>query len=277
MAHGPDLALGVPAGIQHGDVGSKDLVPREGVKVDLEQLDVDGAMRGICHAVDAHQGAGVVGDLGDGLDVVDGAQDVARVGAGNQPGLVRQQGLEVLGQELRAGLALRLPPPDDEALALGQVQPRLDVGLVVEDGDDNLVAGPELERVRQVPEQLGGGGAKGDLVHVGVDEASALLKGRLVAAVGLLADLVGGAELDVAVDEIVPDGVDDTAQDLAPAGVVHEDLVPVEGREHVPNSSLVERHGSQRIDKGVRSAQESVPGREKWVIVLEDVLEAKGA
>ena len=109
--------------------------------------------------------------------------------------------------------------------------------------DDNLVPRAEAQGTRQVAQQLRRRRAKDDLVDAGVDEVGAGLVGCGVPVSRLLADGVGGTELDVAAAEIVTDGVDDGTERLAAAGVVEEDLVLLEGWELGPDGVYVEGHG----------------------------------
>lgn len=75
-------------GVQTRDVGAVDFVPGEGVEIYAPVADVDGAVGGVGDGVDAEEGAGdFVNDSGEGFDVVDRAQDVACVGAGEEFGL----------------------------------------------------------------------------------------------------------------------------------------------------------------------------------------------
>jgi hypothetical protein len=131
-----------------------DLVPGQGVQVDAEVLDVDSVVRRIANAVDADQDVGVVvvDGGGDGLDIVDGAENVACVGASHQTGFVREEGSEVRGQEFgvgsgAGGVLVGLPPLEDEFLALGEVHPWCDVRLMVEEGHNQLIAFLELQGV----------------------------------------------------------------------------------------------------------------------------------
>jgi len=73
------------------------LVPRKRIEINPELLDVDLAVGRVGDGVNADERIGVpaVHLLGDGLDVVDGAEDVAGVGAGDQSGPVTEQAVEV--------------------------------------------------------------------------------------------------------------------------------------------------------------------------------------
>lgn len=64
-----------------------DFVPREGIEVNTKFLDIDFAVGCVGHAIDADKGPPAVGvdRVCDGLDVVDSAQDVARMREGHEP------------------------------------------------------------------------------------------------------------------------------------------------------------------------------------------------
>lgn len=127
------------------------LVPRKAVNIHRQCLDINRPVGSISHAVDAHECLVFlrVHRIRDGLDVVYRAEDVARVRQGHKASLVRQEVLEVSHLELRrrcieAGLR-REPPFQDQLLSLGEVDPRGDVCLVVDLGDDDLISVAEVE------------------------------------------------------------------------------------------------------------------------------------
>ena len=125
------VRLGAPARVEHGDVWPVCLVPRKGVKVDTQGLDVDRPVWSIGDAINANEGADPVGHRGNGFDVCYGPEDVACVRARNQPRLGREELFQVLGQQFRIRPRGRLPPLQSQALPFGQVDPRGYVGLVV--------------------------------------------------------------------------------------------------------------------------------------------------
>jgi len=93
--------------------------------------------------------------LRDGLDVVDGAEDVGGVRAGDQFGLRRHQLLQdgEVHRWIRRGFGG--PPFQIEVLLLGDIDPGGEVGFVVEFRADDLVAGGEFQGEGEVTEQLG--------------------------------------------------------------------------------------------------------------------------
>ena len=83
VAESPERGFCARRCVQDRDVRAVYFVPAEAVEVYAEGFDVDEAVRGECHAIDAEHSAGDGVDcVCDGADVVDAAEDVARVRAG---------------------------------------------------------------------------------------------------------------------------------------------------------------------------------------------------
>ncbi|KAB8343011.1 hypothetical protein FH972_022605 [Carpinus fangiana] len=146
----------------------------------------------------------------------DGAQDVARVGAGDEACLGGQQGLKGVGGELRVrgrGCG-RLPPLELQLEVLGEGDPGGNVGFVVEGAADDLGAGREVRAQSrgEVAEELGGGGTDDSLVGAAVDVVCGCLDAGVVAFCGSLADPVGRTELDVVLEKVVFDAGTMSAQ-----------------------------------------------------------------
>lgn len=202
VSEGLDVLLRRLARVQHGDVRTVHLVPRESVEVDPERLDVDPPVRREAHAVNAKQSTRFVDRIRDGFDVVDPPQDIAHVRARYELDLGAQQRLEILGGKFQLGLRGR-PPLDRQVEAIREVDPGLDVRLVLHLGEDDLGALGDLQRRGEVHEELGGGGAEHDLVPARVH----VLCGRLVAffvfCVGDGAGVVGCAELDIGLGQVL--------------------------------------------------------------------------
>lgn len=103
----------------------------------------------------------------DPLQIMNRPQHIRRMRARHQPCLFAQQALQPPRREPRAERLLlfpflwgRPPPLHDQGLPLGEVEPRRDVGLVIDGGEDELVARPEDEGGGGVAEELGRGGAE---------------------------------------------------------------------------------------------------------------------
>ena len=117
-------------------------------------------MRRARYPVHAEHRAGHLVDLvRDRAHVVDGAEQVAHVRARDEAGARREQGRE--GRDVEFGV-LRIcsrggdPPLDRQAQTRREADPRRDVGLVIELGEDELVAGGQGQGQGEVAEELGG-------------------------------------------------------------------------------------------------------------------------
>jgi hypothetical protein len=89
-------------------------------------------------AVDEHLDAALMGDAADFLHVHHRAEHVRHVGDRHQLGAVGQRLAEIIKIEI--ALVVDADPDDLRALALAQEMPRHDVGVMLHDGDDDLVA-----------------------------------------------------------------------------------------------------------------------------------------
>ena len=91
------------------------------------------------HAVDVGERAGCVSLAGDGGHVGPSTEDIARRRHRHEPGAVRQQ-VVVLSNRQLTGPQVHLRPPYGDAGALRGLNPRPNVRIVVEAGDDDLVS-----------------------------------------------------------------------------------------------------------------------------------------
>ena len=116
------------------------LVRRADDGVGAPALPVDPPVGSGGDRIDVCASAGVAGEGAHGGDVGGGAGDVRRGGEGEPPGAVGHHGGDVFGLESQ-----RLPVGLGEAHGgprpLGRQDPRSDVAVVVEPGDDDLVTG----------------------------------------------------------------------------------------------------------------------------------------
>lgn len=97
--------------------------------------------------------------LGDGFDVMDRAQNIARVRARHQLRLLTHQRPQVLRRELQVpGLRRGRPPFECEIADFRKTDPGGDVGFVVDGrADDFGICGEgESEGLGEVGEELGG-------------------------------------------------------------------------------------------------------------------------
>ena len=88
--------------------------------------------------------------LRDGLDVVDGAEDVAGVRAGDEARVRGEKGFQCFRGELRVLFVSGAPPFDGQVASAGDLHPGCDVGFVVEEGKDQFRARREGERGGEV-------------------------------------------------------------------------------------------------------------------------------
>ena len=130
-----------------GHVRPRPLVGAGRVEVGPERGNVDRHVRGGVHAVDVTERAHLVRVARDRGHVRPGADRVRRRRHRHQPG-PRPHQLGVLpGRELAAD-QVDLGPADQRADPSGGLDPRPDVGVVVEPGDHDLVVGGPLPRQR---------------------------------------------------------------------------------------------------------------------------------
>jgi hypothetical protein len=170
LGHVQILEEVVPA-VQHPDVRSVELIRRAGQEVAAHQADIDQAVRGVMHGIDEHEGADVVGQAGSIGHVVDRAQGVRSRPDRQQPRAARDLPPEVVSVELTR-LRDHSGDPHGDAPLAGQLPPGIDVGVMVELGYDDLVAGaePPPQRARQVERQGRHVRPEGDLRGRGVEE-----------------------------------------------------------------------------------------------------------
>ena len=177
-----------------GPVG---LVAGEDEEVAAEILHVDRQVHGRLAAVDQHRNAALVRDAADLLDRHDRPGDVRHVDDRDH---LRPLGQELLeGFEVERAVVVDRRPLDHRAAPFAMEVPGHDVGVVLEDGDDDLVALPDphaAEGLRDEVDPLRRGAREDDLLdRRRVDEAADRLARMLV---GLGRGI--GEEVQAAVD-----------------------------------------------------------------------------
>lgn len=203
--------------IQRRDVRAVDFVPAEGVEVHAPVVHVYRAVRSVRHGVDAEQRAGdFVHSRCEGLDIVDGAEDVARLGASEELGLRREKFAEDGGLDVRVLLVDGFVPFQGCAPVGGELHPGRDVGFMVEFRDDDFAVRGDVvvERLGEVAEELGCRGAEDDFGGGGVDVFCHGLAAMVEEFGGFLGNRVAGAELDVVGGEVLHDSASMLARDL---------------------------------------------------------------
>ena len=152
--------------------GPEELVGRAGVEVRAERVDVDQHVGRVVDAVDVQQCPGGVGQLGDRPRTSGtGADQVGGRGHRDQPGPIGEDRGDLLGSSSPVSgskSAQRTVAPARSAA----IDPRAHVGVVVEPGDDDLVARAPAPRqgAGEVHRQLGHRPAEHDAPRVGVQQ-----------------------------------------------------------------------------------------------------------
>lgn len=209
------------AAVEDADVRSVELVGGAGEEVAAPLLDVDEVVWCVVYGVDEDAGAVGVGEFGGAADVVDGAEGVGGGAEGEDPGTFRDSAFQVVPIELSGG-GYHADGAEAEAVLPGDGLPGGDVGVVIEFGDDDLVAGLELagEGAGEVEGEGGHVIAEGDLFGAGAEEVGHGLSALVEERVGLVAGRVVPVGVGVVVGEVVGHGVDDGAWRLSPAGPI---------------------------------------------------------
>ena len=128
--------------VEHADAARPiDLVAGEDEEIATQRLDVDGPVRRGLGAVDHHMGAMFLGDADDIGERRDGAQRIGGVRHRDEPGARREQ-LRIFLQQEFAGVIDRRHLQHD-ALAVAEQLPGHDVGMMLQGGDDDFIAGLE--------------------------------------------------------------------------------------------------------------------------------------
>ena len=184
----------------------------EGVEVATERQDVDLEVGGGLAAVDEHDRARSLGETGHLDGGIDGSERVGDVREGDELGTGGKQSLE--GHEV--DLAARRDGRDNDlgAGALGDDLPRHDVGVVLEMGEQDLVAGLEVGPAPALGHEIDAlGGAAHEDAAPGVLEAEELRDGSaggLVGGGGLLAqEMYAAVDVGVLLGVIALEGLDD--------------------------------------------------------------------
>ena len=128
---------------QYSLVRSEEFVRRTHQKVAVDVLHVDEGVRRRLHRIHVEPGANLMGHAGGGLDIVDGAEEVARGTDAHQPGPLRQlllQQIEIEFTSLRVeGQPFDLPPE----IACHR-EPRIHVRVMIHARQEHLSASPEV-------------------------------------------------------------------------------------------------------------------------------------
>ena len=148
--------------IEDADAGGAiGLVAGEDVEIRIEGLDIDGHVNGGLAAIDQHRDAAGMGELDDLLDRDDGAERVRHLGDGDDLGARAEQLFEFVEEEIAVIIDRR--PFDDGAAALAVEMPGHDVGMVLQDGEHDLIALVDHQAAKALGHEIDGlGGVAGE-------------------------------------------------------------------------------------------------------------------
>ena len=216
-------------------------------------------------AIHHHRHAVGVGDADDLLHGNDGAQHIGHMGDRHHLRARREGALEFVHAEV--ALLIDADPFQHRALALPQEMPGHDVGVMLHDGEDDLVplADGLTQRGRHKVQGLGRRPREDDLVGGGGVEEGAGLLARALESLGRGVGEIVQAAMDIRVFVLVgiDHAVDDRARLLRRGGVVEIDKLLAIGFEredrkirphlhHVIGSAV--RHDALRASQSLRPA-----------------------
>jgi hypothetical protein len=239
-------------------VRAVELVGRADEDVAIDRAHVHELVRREVHRIDVAERAGRVGKASRRGDVADRPERV-RCGANRQqPRARRERRLECSPLELPCRHVER-NRTDDESRVARHLPPRVDIRVVIELGDDDLVARlPGAgQGARQVEGERGHVGAKGNLVGRRAEEVAEGGARRGEHRVGFFAGRVRPVRVGVVVQEVVAHGVGNRRRHLRAAGAIevgHRQTVvgALHGRKQRPNR-LNRQHSHPQIIVGVTS------------------------
>ncbi len=231
---------------------TKELVGRAGQEVAAQLPHVNRAVRRILHGVDIAECARLSRPANDRRDVVDRSGGVRGVAHGHHLRAWTNLGAQVVHVE-RAGLGQDARDADDGATFLGQRQPGVHVGGVVERRHHDLVARRQgaANGTAQREGQCGHVGTEDDLARIGgVQEVGCRGVGAVECGVGPRAREEGAVGVGVLRAQIVDDAVDAVLRDLRAARIVQIDdgtsaLLHRQRREVRADGGGVERRGGR--------------------------------
>ena len=119
-----------------------ELVWRAKQNVGVDLADVDRLVRRVVHGVDPRDRARLVRDLTDARGVGHGPDRIGCPRERDHPGSIAQLLAEIV--EVVGRVRVQLDVLDDETAVVGELEPRRDAAVVIERGDDDLVAWAKL-------------------------------------------------------------------------------------------------------------------------------------
>ena len=208
-----------------------ELVRRADQDVGVDLADVDRLVRGVVDRVDPRERAGVVRELAHALGVDHGPDRVRGPCERHHTRPRPELALEVRVVERR--VVEQLDVADDQVAVVGELEPRRDAAVVVERGDEDLVAGRELAArgARQREVQRGHVRAEEHLVRLAPEEPRGPRLGLLEDPRHPMAGLVHRAEVRARLAERPGDRVADLVGYLRAPRRVEEGEPLLEGEE----------------------------------------------
>ncbi len=203
-------------------------------------------MRRPLGAIDDQDGTDAVGGGPQGAEIGHGTGDVGDMRRGDDPGALRDEAVQ--GVEIEAALVGDRQRLDHRTRALGRQLPGDDVAVVLERGEQDLVAGRQAggQAVGRDIERHGGAGGEDDVVLLGLADIAGHGGARGVEGGGCLVGQPVDAALDVGAGLGLEahEGVGGRAADLSGRRVVEEVKGRLGGREdrEVPAQVLSGRH-----------------------------------
>ena len=210
--------------VEHANArGAIDLVAAEGQEVAIQGLHIDGQMGCRLSGIEEHGHLVGVGHADDVSHRVDGAEDIADEGAGEQAGAGREQrlkGIEVQAPFVRDGAHL-----DNNTRTRLQELPGNDVRMMLHLRQDDFIAIVQESLAEggchEIDALCGASGEDDFSRGAGVDKAAHGLARSLMKFRGLLAEVVHAAvDVGVHVQVLIRHGIDDAARFLRRGAVV---------------------------------------------------------
>ena len=205
--------------VEHADVRPMKFVRRARQEIAAPFADVDQLVRRIVHGIDERKGLGLACH-GDGPGhVVDRSQRIGRRPDRQQlDAMVAQTAVQVVPIEL-AGLRDHPNLEDRDAPLALECPPGIDIGVMVELGDDDRIAWPQPspEGPRQMKRQCRHVEPKADLGRRGIEKVRHGLPRIRECSVGFGAGGKPPVRVGIVMNKIIDHGLDDRRGDLRPA------------------------------------------------------------
>ncbi|QTK78267.1 hypothetical protein AT6N2_C0356 [Agrobacterium tumefaciens] len=177
------LAQPVRLAVEHADArGTIKLVAGHHIPVAIDIAHIHRHVNRALRAINKHRNAALMRDAAYFLDRNDGAERIRHMGDGNELGAFRQALFESL--DMKRAVIIDGHPNELGALPFADEMPRHDVGVVLHDRDDDLVALADLGHAVAIGnriDRLGRGFGEDDLVHrTGVQEPAHFFARRFI-------------------------------------------------------------------------------------------------